>query len=55
MRVRDVITVDAQTPIVAALETMTFNRIKRLPVTKNRRFVGLVTRAMIRDASPSGG
>ncbi len=58
MKVRDfmkkeVITVDIKTPIMAALETMKSNRIKRLPVTKNTRFVGLVTRAMIRDASPS--
>jgi len=58
MKVRDfmkkeVITVDIKTPIMAALEIMKSNRIKRLPVTKNTRFVGLVTRAMIRDASPS--
>lgn len=58
MKVRDfmkkeVITVDIKTPIMAALEIMKSNRIKRLPVTRNTRFVGLVTRAMIRDASPS--
>jgi acetoin utilization protein AcuB len=58
MKVRDfmkkeVITVDINTPIMAALETMKHNKIKRLPVTKNNRFKGLVTRAMIRDASPS--
>lgn len=58
MKVRDfmkkeVITVDIKTPIMAALETMKSNKIKRLPVTKNTKFVGLVTRAMIRDASPS--
>jgi len=29
------------------------NKIKRLPVMKGGKFVGLVTRAMIRDASPS--
>lgn len=49
----DVITVDIKTPIMAALEIMKTNHIKRLPVIKNRQFVGLVTRAMIRDASPS--
>jgi acetoin utilization protein AcuB len=38
---------------MAALETMKHNKIKRLPVTKSGEFVGLVTRAMIRDASPS--
>lgn len=58
MRVKDfmnkeVITVDVHTPVMAALETMKHNKIKRLPVTKNGKFVGLVTRAMIRDASPS--
>ncbi len=58
MKVRDfmkkeVITVDIKTPIMAALETMKHNKIKRLPVTKNSKFTGLVTRAMIRDASPS--
>ena len=58
MRVRDfmkteVITVDVKTPIMAALETMKHNKIKRLPATKKGRFVGLITRAMIRDASPS--
>ena len=58
MKVRDfmkkeVITVDIKTPIMAALETMKGKKIKRLPVTKNNKFVGLVTRAMIRDASPS--
>lgn len=58
MRVRDfmkteVITVDVKTPIMAALETMKHNKIKRLPATKKGKFVGLITRAMIRDASPS--
>ena len=58
MRVRDfmkteVITVDVNTPIMAALEIMKHNKIKRLPATKKGKFVGLVTRAMIRDASPS--
>jgi acetoin utilization protein AcuB len=58
MKVRDfmkteVITVDIKTPIMAALDIMKTNRIKRLPVTKNTKFVGFVTRAMIRDASPS--
>jgi len=58
MRVRDfmkkdLITVDTETPIMAALDTMKQNHIKRLPVTKGDKFVGLVTRAMIRDASPS--
>jgi acetoin utilization protein AcuB len=49
----DVITVDFDTPIMDALETMKQNKIKRLPVIKNGKFAGLITRAMIRDASPS--
>ena len=58
MKVRDfmkkeVITVDINTPIMAALEIMKQNKIKRLPVTKNAKVTGFVTRAMIRDASPS--
>ena len=58
MRVRDfmktdVITADINTPIMAALEIMKHNRIKRLPITKSGGFAGFVTRAMIRDASPS--
>ena len=58
MRVRDfmttnLITVDVQTPILEALEIMKHNKVKRLPVTKNGKFVGLVSRNMIRDASPS--
>jgi acetoin utilization protein AcuB len=58
MRVRDVmkedvITVDARTPIMAALDTMQQNHIKRLPVTRKGKLTGLVTRSMLRDASPS--
>ena len=58
MRVRDfmtsnLITVDVQTPILDALEIMKHNKVKRLPVTKSGKFVGLVSRNMIRDASPS--
>jgi acetoin utilization protein AcuB len=58
MRVRDfmtqpVVTVDVRTPIMEALETMKQNKVKRLPVLKKGRLVGLVTRDMIRDASPS--
>lgn len=50
---KEVITADVKTPVMAALETMKHNKIKRLPVTKGGKFVGLVTRSMIRDASPS--
>ena len=50
---KEVITVDINTPVMAALEIMKQNKIKRLPVTKNAKVTGFVTRAMIRDASPS--
>jgi acetoin utilization protein AcuB len=58
MRVKDfmttnLITVDVQTPILEALELMKHKKIKRLPVTKKGKFAGLVSRNMIRDASPS--
>ena len=58
MRVKDimtkeVITADVRTPIMEALQIMKENRIKCLPITKKDRFAGLVTRAMLRDASPS--
>ena len=58
MRIRDfmttnLVTVDIKTPILEALEVMKHNKVKRLPVTKNGKFVGLVSRNMIRDASPS--
>jgi acetoin utilization protein AcuB len=49
----NLITVDVQTPILEALEIMKHNKVKRLPVTKSGKFVGLVSRNMIRDASPS--
>jgi acetoin utilization protein AcuB len=49
----DVITIDPRTPVMAALDTMKTNRIKRLPVVHKGELIGLVTRAMLRDASPS--
>jgi acetoin utilization protein AcuB len=58
MRIKDfmtqpVVTVDVRTPIMEALEIMKQNKVKRLPVMKKGRLAGLVTRDMIRDASPS--
>ena len=58
MRVRDfmkteVITVEAKTPILDALDVMKKNNIRHLPVTKDGKFTGFVTRGMLRDASPS--
>jgi len=58
MRVRDfmktdVISAGPGTLLMDALNTMKQKKIKRLPVLKNGRLIGLVTRSMIRDASPS--
>lgn len=58
MRVRDfmktdVITADIDTPAMESLKTMREKKIKRLPIMKKGKLVGLVTRSMIRDASPS--
>jgi acetoin utilization protein AcuB len=47
------VTVDVKTPILEALEIMKDKKVKRLPVTKNGKFAGMVSRNMIRDASPS--
>ena len=58
MRVRDfmkkeVITVEPKTPVLDALDIMTKNKIRHLPVAKDGKFIGFVTRGMLRDASPS--
>ena len=58
MRVKDfmttkLVTVDVKTPILEALDIMKNKKVKRLPVTKKGKFVGIVSRNMIRDASPS--
>jgi len=58
MKVRDImktdlITVDGNTPILEAQEIMRQNKIKRLPVMKKDKFVGLVTKYMLLEAAPS--
>jgi acetoin utilization protein AcuB len=50
---KEVITVEPQTPILDALDIMKKNNIRHLPVTKDGKFSGFVTRGMLRDASPS--
>jgi acetoin utilization protein AcuB len=50
---KDPITVDADTTIMKAHQIMREHNIKRLPVTKNGKFVGLVSSTMIAEASPS--
>ena len=51
--IKDVITVEPQTPIMDALDIMKKNNVRRLPVTQNGELKGFVTRGLLRDASPS--
>ncbi|MGB6872892.1 MAG: CBS domain-containing protein [Dehalococcoidia bacterium] len=58
MNVRDcmkspVFTVTPDTLIYNALETMREKHVRRLPVVENGKLVGLVTRNIIREATPS--
>ena len=50
---RRVITVDPRTSLPDAHKLMRTNNIRRLPVVKRGRLVGIVTRSDIREASPS--
>lgn len=49
----DVITISVSTSLPEAHRLMTENRIRRLPVTKNDRLVGIVTLGDVREAEPS--
>jgi len=49
----DVISIDAKTSIMEAHNIMRKKNIKRLPVTEKGRLVGLVTKHMLLEASPS--
>jgi acetoin utilization protein AcuB len=58
MNVRDymkspVFTVTPDTLIFNAMETMREKHVRRLPVVENGKLVGLVTRNIIREATPS--
>jgi len=58
MNVRDcmkspVITVTPDTLIDNAMETMREKHVRRLPVVEDGRLVGLVTRKIIKEATPS--
>jgi acetoin utilization protein AcuB len=58
MRIGDImtqnpITVDSETSIVDAKRTMKENNIRRLPVVKKGKLIGMVTERMILEASPS--
>lgn len=47
------ITIDADCSIIEAMHKMKEKQIRRLPVTKNNKFVGLVTDRMIAAYTPS--
>ncbi len=49
----NVITVSSETTLPEAHRLMSENRIRRLPVTKNRRLIGIITRGDVREAEPS--
>ena len=49
----DLITVDPKTPIMEAQKIMSEKKIKRLPVMKKDKLVGLVTKHMLLEATPS--
>lgn len=58
IKVRDwmtesIISVGPDTPIAKAHQIMKMNKIRRLPVLKNERLVGIVTIGDIREATPS--
>jgi acetoin utilization protein AcuB len=51
---REVVTVGPEASLPQAHRLMTSRGIRRLPVVKNGRLVGIVTRGDIRGAEPSG-
>lgn len=51
---KDVITIGPDTSIIEASDIMKRNKIHRLPVVDQGRLVGLVTRSLIKEHSPSG-
>ena len=50
---RDVLTITPETTVPEAHRLMTESRIRRLPVVKDNRLVGLVTLGDVREAEPS--
>jgi acetoin utilization protein AcuB len=52
---RDVISIETKTSILEAQQIMRTKRIKRLPVMNKGKLIGLVTKHMILEASPSSG
>jgi acetoin utilization protein AcuB len=50
---RDVLTITPETTLPEAHRVMTDNKIRRLPVVKNDRLVGIITLGDVREAEPS--
>ncbi len=51
--IKDVITVEPKTPMLEAHQIMRARNIRRVPVVKRGKVVGIVTRGDVREASPS--
>jgi acetoin utilization protein AcuB len=51
---QDVITVEPETAIMEARDIMKQHMVRRLPVIKNGKLVGIVTQGDIQEAGPSG-
>ncbi|MGD9243712.1 MAG: CBS domain-containing protein [Desulfobacterales bacterium] len=51
----DVISIETKTSILEALNVMRINNIERLPVMNKGKLIGLVTKHMLLEASPSSG
>lgn len=51
---KDVITISPETSLVEASDIMKRNKIHRLPVVNQGKLLGLVTRSLIKEHSPSG-
>jgi acetoin utilization protein AcuB len=51
---RDVLTITPDTTLPEAHRLMTQNQVRRLPVMKDGRLIGIVTRGDVRGAEPSG-
>jgi len=49
----DVVTVEAETPILEARDLMKQHNVRRLPVMKGKHLVGIVTQGDIQEAGPS--
>jgi len=50
---REVITIDAHASVIDAVHLLKENKVRRLPVTKNGKIVGIVTDRDLKDFTPS--